>query len=82
MNNRLRGYDGKADRDAELAGGLAAASGASVAEMLKRFKATAATENEVGFSNRKWCTVCGGHVYIDHPPAGLVDVPARRLAGV
>ena len=46
MNNRLQGYDSKADRDAELAGGLAAASGASVAEMLKRFKATAATEDE------------------------------------
>ncbi|NRA92753.1 MAG: hypothetical protein HRU26_08730, partial [Psychroserpens sp.] len=30
---------------ADLGAGLAAASGASVAEMLKRFKATAATEN-------------------------------------
>jgi hypothetical protein len=46
MNNRLQGYDSQADRDAALAGGLAAASGASVAEMLKRFKATAATKND------------------------------------
>jgi outer membrane protein assembly factor BamB len=46
MNNRLQGYNGQADREAELAGGLAAASGASVAEMLRRFKATAATEND------------------------------------
>ncbi len=46
VNNRLMGYDSRADREADLAGGLAAASGASVAEMLKRFKATAATEND------------------------------------
>jgi hypothetical protein len=45
VNNRIAGYDRTADREADLAGGLAAASGASVAEMLKRFKATAATEN-------------------------------------
>lgn len=45
MNNRLQGFNSRADREADLAGGLAAASGASVSEMLKRFKATAATEN-------------------------------------
>lgn len=45
IRNRIAGYDGHADREADLAGGLAAASGASVAEMLKRFKATAATAN-------------------------------------
>ncbi|MAZ73444.1 MAG: hypothetical protein CMC70_09895 [Flavobacteriaceae bacterium] len=45
VRNRIAKYDSQADRDAELAGGLAAASGASVAEMLKRFKATAATKN-------------------------------------
>lgn len=45
LQNRLAGYDSQADRESELAGGLAAASGASISEMLKRFKATAATEN-------------------------------------
>jgi len=45
MRNRIAKYDSQADRDANLSGGLAAASGASVAEMLKRFKATAATAN-------------------------------------
>ncbi len=35
-----------ADREADLAGGLAMATGASISEMLKRFKATAATEND------------------------------------
>jgi hypothetical protein len=46
MQNKLAGYDEESERDAELAGGMAAASGASVAEMLKRFKATAATKND------------------------------------
>lgn len=46
MQNKLAGYDSQSDRDAALAGGMAAASGASIAEMLKRFKATAATEND------------------------------------
>ncbi|MDX1461927.1 MAG: PQQ-binding-like beta-propeller repeat protein [Marinirhabdus sp.] len=45
IQNRIAKYDDLADSQAELAGGLAAASGASVAEMLKRFKATAATKN-------------------------------------
>jgi hypothetical protein len=43
--NRLAGYDRQADRESELAGGLAVAAGASISEMLKRFKATSATEN-------------------------------------
>ncbi len=46
MQNKLGGYDRESERDAALAGGMAAASGASVAEMLKRFKATAATQND------------------------------------
>lgn len=46
MQNKLAGYDSQSDRDAALAGGLAVASGASIAEMLKRFKATAATKND------------------------------------
>lgn len=46
MQNKLAGYDEQSERDAELAGGMAVASGASVAEMLKRFKATAATQSD------------------------------------
>ncbi|MDC7994359.1 outer membrane protein assembly factor BamB family protein [Altibacter sp. HG106] len=45
IQNRIAKYDDLADRQSNLAGGLAAASGASVTEMLKRFKATAATAN-------------------------------------
>lgn len=43
--NRLGQLTDRGERQMKLSRGLAAASGASVAEMLKRFKATAATEN-------------------------------------
>ncbi|HLW31513.1 MAG TPA: PQQ-binding-like beta-propeller repeat protein [Aequorivita sp.] len=46
MQNKLAGYDSQSDRDAALAGGMAVAAGASISEMLKRFKATAATVND------------------------------------
>lgn len=43
--NSLGALTDRGEREMELSRGLAAASGASVAEMLKRFTATAATEN-------------------------------------
>ncbi|WP_040280791.1 outer membrane protein assembly factor BamB family protein [Psychroserpens damuponensis] len=43
--NVLGNYTSTGQRYANLGDGMAAASGASVAEMLKRFKATAATQN-------------------------------------
>ncbi|MAP53960.1 PQQ-binding-like beta-propeller repeat protein [Altibacter sp.] len=43
--NKLGNYTDRGQRYADLGDGMAAASGASVAEMLKRFKETAATEN-------------------------------------
>ncbi len=43
--NKLGNYTDRGQRYADLGDGMAAAAGASVAEMLKRFKATAATEN-------------------------------------
>ncbi len=46
MQNKLAGYDRQSEIDADLAGGMAAATGASIAEMLKRFKATAATKDD------------------------------------
>jgi hypothetical protein len=30
-------------------------------------------------SQRKWCTVCGGHLFTDHPPWNLVDVYAGSI---
>ncbi len=46
MQNKLAGYNSQSERDADLAGGMAAATGASISEMLKRFKATAATKDD------------------------------------
>ncbi len=43
--NSLGNYTDRGEREADLGAGMIAASGASIAEMLKRFKATAATQN-------------------------------------
>ncbi|WP_323789366.1 PQQ-binding-like beta-propeller repeat protein [Psychroserpens sp.] len=43
--NRIGQYTARGDRLNDLSQGMAAAAGASVAEMLKRFKATSATQN-------------------------------------
>jgi hypothetical protein len=41
-----------------------------------------ATFTKTGFSHRKYCTKCGGHVFVDHPSLGLVDVHASTLPTV
>lgn len=38
-----------------------------------------AAKGETGTSQRKWCQVCGGHVFIEHPTMGVVDVPAVMI---
>ena len=38
--------------------------------------------NRTGFSNRRWCTSCGGHVLVEHPTLGLVDIPSAMLPGL
>ncbi|OAB76017.1 outer membrane protein assembly factor BamB family protein [Cochleicola gelatinilyticus] len=43
--NKLGNYTDRGERYADLGVGMAAATGASISEMLRRFKATAATEN-------------------------------------
>jgi len=35
--------------------------------------------SKTGFSNRRFCTDCGGAVFIKHPTLGLVDIPAGKL---
>lgn len=35
--------------------------------------------NKTGFSNRRYCTECGGHVFVEHPTLGLADVHASTL---
>jgi hypothetical protein len=35
--------------------------------------------NKTDFSVRRFCTNCGGHVLVDHPTLGLVDVHASTI---
>lgn len=37
------------------------------------------TYNKTPQSNRRWCTVCGGHVLTEHPSMGLTDVYAAVI---
>ncbi len=37
------------------------------------------TYNKTPVSYRKWCKNCGGHIFSDHPPMGLVDVYAAVI---
>lgn len=38
--------------------------------------------NKLGTSDRRFCTKCGGHLMLDHPHLGLVDVRAAILPTV
>ena len=38
--------------------------------------------NKTGFSDRQFCTRCGGHVMVDHPSLGLTDVHAATIPTV
>ena len=38
--------------------------------------------NKTGFSDRRFCTRCGGHVMVDHPTLGLSDVHAATIPTV
>jgi len=35
--------------------------------------------NKTPGSTRKWCIKCGGHLFTDHPPFGLVDIYAAVI---
>ena len=37
------------------------------------------TFNKTPKSYRKWCKTCGGHLYTEHPPWGLIDVYAAVI---
>ena len=36
----------------------------------------------MGISDRRFCTGCGGHVLVEHPRLGFVDIPAAKLTGM
>jgi hypothetical protein len=38
-----------------------------------------ATFSKTAFSERQYCTKCGGHVMTKHPPIGLIDVYAATI---
>ena len=41
--------------------------------------ANLATFSKTAFSERQYCTKCGGHLMTNHPPIGLIDVYAATL---
>ncbi|MCB1868037.1 MAG: GFA family protein [Gammaproteobacteria bacterium] len=45
-------------------------------ENIALFDKNPGTSDETVVSERKWCRICGGHVFTDHPTMGLIDVPA------
>ncbi len=51
------------------------------AENIASFDKLSAANNLPGTSARKWCKTCGGHVFIEHPTMGVVDVPAAIIKG-
>lgn len=38
--------------------------------------------SKTAFSERQYCTKCGGHLMTNHPPIGLLDVYAPTLPGL
>ena len=36
--------------------------------------------NKTDFSGRRYCADCGGHVMVDHPSLGMIDVHAATIA--
>lgn len=41
-----------------------------------------ASYHKTDHSHRKWCKMCGGHLFTDHPSWGLVDIYAATIPGL
>jgi len=50
-------------------------------EHISAFDKNPGSADETLLSNRKWCRICGGHLFTEHPTMGLVDVPAVVIEG-
>ncbi len=48
-------------------------------ENISAFDKNPGTDNNTVLSNRKWCRICGGHVYTEHPTMDMIDIPAVVL---
>jgi hypothetical protein len=48
-------------------------------EHVASFDANPGSDDRTVVSRRAWCTQCGGHLYVDHPTMGVIDVPAALL---
>ena len=51
-------------------------------EQVSVFDKNPGSGDETVVSERRWCKVCGGHLYTDHPTMGLIDVPAVVIRGL
>jgi hypothetical protein len=51
------------------------------ADKITEFEKNPKSADDTIVSRRKWCTVCGGHVFTEHPTMGLADVPAAVIGG-
>ena len=49
------------------------------ADKIAVFDGNPGTEDERLLSKRQWCSVCGGHIYTEHPAMGLIDVPTAVI---
>jgi len=49
------------------------------ADKIAGFDKNPGSDDETIISERKWCTVCGGHLYTEHPVMRLIDVPAATI---
>ncbi|WP_275098509.1 GFA family protein [Sedimenticola hydrogenitrophicus] len=49
------------------------------AEQIASYEQNPRSDHQQVVSKRKWCKVCGGHLYTDHPTMGLIDVPSAVI---
>lgn len=48
-------------------------------DKLQAYEGNPVSDHQEVVSIRKWCSNCGGHVLIEHPTMGVVDIPAAII---
>jgi len=51
------------------------------AEQIAGYNGNPRSNHQTVVSDRKWCKVCGGHLFSNHPTMGLYDVPPMVIDG-